>query len=92
MRLLPGLALQLQAVMQRIEQADGNESEQHRRRGHAGPVGANPPPGKEQRRTPGDQHAEADAGGDQQPDQDVRPEDDDLEPGHSKRIRGSTTV
>jgi hypothetical protein len=41
---------------------------------------------------PGDQHAEADAGSDQQPDQHIGPEDNDLEAHHEKRIRGSTRV
>jgi hypothetical protein len=92
LRLLPRLGLERHAVMDGVEQADQDEGQQHRGRSHADAVGADPSPGGEQWRIPGDQHAEANAGHDEQPDQDVRPEHDDLEAGHSKRIRGSTTV
>ena len=78
--------------MDRVEQADEDEGEQQGRRCHSHPVGADATPGREQRWAPGDQHAETDTGGYQQPDQHIGPEDDDLKTRHSKRIRGSTRV
>ena len=92
LHLLPRLAFQRHPVMQGIEQADHNEREQHGSRGHADPIGTNPAPRREQGRIPCDQQANADPGGDKQPDQQVGPQDDDLDAHHSKRIRGSTSV
>ena len=92
LRLVARLAVERNAVMQRIEQADAEEGQQHRRRRHAGAAGANAAPGGQQRRASGDQHADANATGQQQPDQHIGPQDDDLETHHEKRIRGSTRV
>ena len=78
--------------MQRIEQADDDEGEQQCRCRHAGTVGADPPPGRQQGRISGNRHTAGNPGCHQQPDDHVRPENDNLEAAHSKRIRGSTSV
>ena len=80
------------AVMQRVEQADQHEGEQHRRRRHSRPAAPYPSPRRTQQRIPGRPDAKQNGRQHQQPDQRIGPEQDGEEVHRPKRIRGSTSV